>query len=218
MRKLLIAIFLMFSLNAWAAFPTTPILDTATRANENPLSNGGKWTLAPGFGNLQISSNKIITTASSVDDAMYWNNFSLADEEVYCTVGTILGTTADHVYLLARFTASTTNGYYIEYDRNTSTGDVLRMGKLVAGVATSFVNVNQNISAGDSFGLVVIGNILQGWYKASGGSWTHISNFIDTTYTGVGNIATDIASVATGGITNFGGGMVVTDVMFGDIL
>src|SRR5207302_6539774 len=49
-----------------SSFPLAAlILDTASRANENPLSDDGKWTnpLKSGNGNLQLSSNHIQITS-----------------------------------------------------------------------------------------------------------------------------------------------------------
>ena len=48
-------------------FPTTGVLDTGVRGNENPLSDGGKWTnpMQSGNSNLQITSNQIDSTAGT---------------------------------------------------------------------------------------------------------------------------------------------------------
>lgn len=195
------------------AFPTTPILDTATRANENPLSNGGKWGTLTGLGlsNLQITSNKIVgTSAALANDGMYWNVATYLNPEVYATVSTLLSDTLGGAFILGRLDTSTLNGYAVEYDRNSlvSGNDVLIIVRLDGGAATALSTSGMmTIAVGDSYGLSIIGSNLTSWYKSSGGSWTKIGTATDSTYTAAGNIGiNEVYNVTSPGLTNFGGG------------
>jgi hypothetical protein len=52
--------------------------DNFTRADENPLSNGGKWTTITGIGNLQIVSN--VCEANAASPVLASDNFTRANE------------------------------------------------------------------------------------------------------------------------------------------
>lgn len=74
-------------------FPTTGILDTGVRANENPLNDGGKWSnpMQAGNSNLQITGNQIDSTAgtSDTDANAYRSNTTYGtDQEQYVTMAT----------------------------------------------------------------------------------------------------------------------------------
>ncbi len=219
MIKLLI-IFLTLSLNVWAAsFPTTPILDTATRANENPLSFSGKWTTASGINALKIASNEIAPQGSAQESASYWNVAKFKDAEAYFTVNTALTVTNDHINVFVRLDGVALNGYFAQYARDTVGGDNINICRLDAGVSTTLATFPQGVSVGDSVGVAVSGNTITAWYKPAAGSWTYLGKATDTTYSTANNIGLDINAVlTTAGAINFGGGMIVTDVMFGDIL
>src|SRR2546426_2494783 len=68
------------------AFPTTTILDNFNRANENPLSDGGKWTnpLISGEGARVLTSNAVPINGTN---SGYWSDSTLgAHQEGFLTV------------------------------------------------------------------------------------------------------------------------------------
>lgn len=195
------------------SFPTTPILDTATRANENPLSNGGKWGTLTGLGlsDLQIISNQIVgTSAALANDGMYWNVATFKDSVAYATIQTLLSDTLGGVFLLVRLDTATLNGYAVQYDRNSlvAGNDTLIIVRLDGGAATPLSTSSMmTIAVGDSFGVTVIGNTLTSWFKSGSGLWTQIGTATDSTYTVAGNIGiNEVYNVTSPGLTNFGGG------------
>lgn len=67
------------------AFPTTPILDTFIRADEDPLSQGGAW-VSQASGGLKIVSN--LATPTAANGASYRGYFGDAELYVQLVVGT----------------------------------------------------------------------------------------------------------------------------------
>src|SRR5437899_3226902 len=66
-------------------FPTESLLDSLKRAAENPLSNGGKWSLPPSCSTKgQISSEAYkLTSAFGVEDGAYWLPEEFSGEDAY---------------------------------------------------------------------------------------------------------------------------------------
>ncbi len=65
------------------------------------------------------------------------------------------------------------------------------------------------MSAGDSFGIQMIGSTITVWYKAAAGSWTSLGTRTDTTYNNIGHVQFGIWSTVAGATyDNFGGGNV----------
>ena len=68
-------------------FPTTSVLDSFSRANENPLSDAGKWSgpIFNGDNELQVVSDQAATPSGGGDS--YWSHASFSGAvEVFCTV------------------------------------------------------------------------------------------------------------------------------------
>lgn len=206
MRKLLF-IFLFFPSIAFANFPNTSVLDTATRANEGPPPSAN-WTLCPwtSFVGLKISSNTIVqNTFAGNDGCAYWNPGQFGpDSEVYTTVNNFTGTDA-YLVLGARISTSG-NGYKMDWQAP----NTWRIFSMTAGVRTQLgSNFTQTITAGDSIGFRVMGTTQSIWYKPSGGAWTMVGSTTDTTYTSSGYLMLEMWQSSTvAGYTNLGGGTV----------
>jgi hypothetical protein len=195
------------------SFPTQGILDTFTRANENPLSDGGKWTCAYfTANNLQLLSNAVKASTSS-DGSCEWNVTTFGPEsEAYVTVAT-LSSTADATAILFVRAASGTTGYLLfvcqANDATCDAGAGWAIIRLDSGLSSPVLltSASSPISAGDSIGLLVKGSTITG-YKKTGGVWGSVLSTTDSTYSAAGNIGLIIENDSSQGmtLTNFGGG------------
>lgn len=189
------------------SFPTTGILDSFNRANENPLSDGGKWTQFL-TNPMQIVSDQCVgTAASGAYNGASWNNSSFTNGEVYVTFPTPALVTGDQAFLYVNFNFSSGNGYVLDYYENTTGGDNISVNISTGFSLSSLINgVNRNISTGDSLGLSAVSGVVTMWYKASGGSWTSLGSKSDSTYTsGEVGFACEYSATSMA-FTNFGGG------------
>lgn len=211
MKRFLLPLFLLITTSAGAVtFPTTGILDSGIRANEQPLSDSGRWTNQNN--GLQVFSNQITGFAGAFAGA-YRNNVAYGpDVEEYVTLTTKATTTGDFLIMELRYDPVNSNGYQLWYTRNTSGSDTLQIEKEVFGTSSTLSSVfNQNIGNGDTLGFSAVGNLLTIWYKASGGSWTVIGTVTDSTYAGAsGDLRIlEMFTVTTMAFNNFGGGTYV---------
>lgn len=210
MKKISIYLLLLISTNlvvdkAWATFPftTTPVLDSGTRSNENPSSNGGQETQF-GAQPMQIVSNQIVGQSGA--GGFYWNPYTYKSPEIYTTLVNTLTTQNDNVSLWMDLNTATTSGYYVQYSRSTAFIDVLTINKIVSGVTTQLASINMNVYGGDSIGGSKIGPNIHLWYKPSGGQWKLILSASDTAYSS-GNLALTVSySTTSPALINFGGG------------
>lgn len=191
------------------SFPTQGILDTFTRANENPLSDGGKWTcpyLSPL--SLQIVSNQAVGQTTS-DSGCFWNNATFGPEtEAYVTVATLPPSGAS-VLLTARQDTGSVNGYavFMCISGSCDFGVGWTIVRIDAGGPTVLATNAGVISAGDSIGMLIKGSTITA-FKKSGGVWSSVFSTTDSTYSAAGNIGVNVESGGgtTAALTNFGGG------------
>ena len=189
-------------------FPTTGVVDNFNRADENPLSDGGKWTNPwfAGDGNLQVLTNQCARTVTFSD--AYRNDLNYGpDTEVFVTVAA-LAITDDHAYLGLRLALPTSNdGYALASIVDVGT-DIWRVRRIDAEVQTQLgADILQEVSVGDGVGLDMVSSTLTVYYR-SAGSWSSLGTRTDGTYTAAGKI-----SLGTGNdiprLDDFGGGTVV---------
>ena len=190
-----------------SSFPLAAlILDTASRANENPLSDGGKWTnpLKSGNGNLQLSSNHIQIT--SLACSAYWNPQTFGPNcEVFATVVAKPAAAANGELHLRVQNAGTTslNSYFVDL----SSTNASRILKTVNNVITNLGSGSATgIVAGDAIGLQVIGTSLISWFNHNG--WNSIVSITDSSVSGVGNVGIAIGNASTPTFSNFSGGTI----------
>lgn len=169
----------------------TPILDSFDRANENPLSDGGKWSndvLGSGESGLKIVSNQLACSYASTRTA--WRNDQRygPDTEVTVTVDTKPGV-GNVVRLYARLQtpgSASFDGYELRFLHNSGTDQVL-IERVDASVFTTLRTVDQELTAGDELKLRVIGSSIQAW-RYDGLSWSEVGEVSDSTYTGRGYV------------------------------
>ena len=120
--------------------------DNFNRANENPLSNGGKWTI--GSGTWTLTSNTATPTGASRNSA-FWNaNTFSADQFSQMTITTI----GNHIGAAVRATAG---GNDYSCDENTTT---LFLLKLAGGTEGTLTSVGVTGANGDIIRAEVQGN------------------------------------------------------------
>lgn len=188
-------------------FPTTPILDTAVRANEGPPPSAN-WTTPAAAAGFNITSNKF--AGSGVGNAAVWNPRTFGpDCEMVLQVGTLPGVGSSFsVAARCKDTGSlaTIDGYTAAYTQQAGT-DIVQIQRLDNGAATTLgANLSQDFTAGDSLGIRVIGSTIQAWYKSGALPWVLLGERTDTTYPLAGSLVM-IGLGTTGRYSNFGGGI-----------
>lgn len=198
------------------AAPNQPILDTFNRADGGLGSN---WTspIWVGDDNPAIVSNTFRGGNSTGSDGDgYWNVASYTESEVYITV-TTLPSAGTGPYLMARIQSPNSAGmdaYQLYCAKVAGAGnDTWVLNRVINEASTLLANGTQEFSAGDSFGLVVLGTgatvTVQAWYRASGGSWVQLgSDYSDTNaarITAAGRIGVGCQG-NVGRLDDFGGG------------
>ena len=198
------------------AFPTTGILDSFNRADENPLvtaSNGDSWQSLPGAGGLGVTALAVVSNIcvgnGGVGSNMYLDHVFNADCEAYVTI-TGLGSTNNVVELFFRLvdigTVTAVDGYILRWT-NVSGTDTIRLNRLDNLGETTLATFNQEVTAGDSIGARIIGTGLEAFYKPSAGAWTSLGTASDATYASGGRIAVTLIGTPT--VDSFGGGSYV---------
>lgn len=190
------------------AFPSTPLIDGFNRADENPLSDGGKWSLGPldftAGRTLRLVSNEA-TAAVAGSSNSYRNDQNYGpDTEVYAK---LTGSTND-TYLFARCVnigAGTTDGYCVRFSYPTGSLTFYRITDCIFSSLSSAISISLN--AGDEVGFAIAGSTLKAYRKPLAGSWTELDSVIDSTYSAAGKNG---AYSAAGRIDNFSGGTVPT--------
>jgi hypothetical protein len=191
-------------------FPTTVIIDDFNRADEDPLSNGGKWSLGPGDSpmptTLRVVSNKCAADAATGDGNAYRNDQNYGpDTDVYVTVsGPDLAVTVTLYLRLANVGVNTSDGYGVQFLMGSNQVIVYRLDNMVytqLGVTVT----GQAFASGDQLGIQMIGSTLKGYRKPTAGSWTEIVSRTDSTYTTAGKIGLQLAATSDR-IDDFSGG------------
>jgi len=210
----------MYTMNAdfFSIIPQvqTSVIDNFNRTDENPLSNGGKWTqgsvvvgttgnalkLVSSAAHRQQSAGTFDRSASYRNDATYANNV-----EVWVTVSVLGGETN-----LGLGDPSTKNGYFMgSLDTDFYTGNGLTLTRSDTGTGTTLglSGADGGAQAGDKICLQIIGTEIAVWqYRSS--TWTEKFRVYDNTYRASLRASMDIAGNTNAGDTadDFGGGMV----------
>jgi hypothetical protein len=196
------------------AFPTSGVLDNFNRANENPLSDGGKWSIGPddfgGTNNLRVASNECFMNATPANG--YRNDQDYGpDAEAHMTL-VVIPVTAAVLYLrLVNIGAGTTDGYAIYFDYNASPDSWVpcRVDNDALSVLGATVSPG-NSSVGDGLGIEMIGTTLAG-YDRRAGVWTQRFTRTDANYAAAGKIGLRLSDAgANARVDDFGGGTIAT--------
>lgn len=203
--------------SAAQTFPTTSVLDvfTGTDGVDLPVYSANWTTLNSnaGYHELEMQGNAATsTTGAGADAADAWVTTYGPDSEVYATISTLpTAGGSGYVQLLARLQGvggdNTFDGYGLEYQTQSGT-DRLRLGVITNSGFTYLGSgdISQDLAAGDSIGLSIVGSTLQAWYKPAAGSWSTLGSPVtDTTYATSGKIGLYTNSTVVR-IDSFGGG------------
>jgi hypothetical protein len=147
------------------AFPATPILDSAVRADENPLTG---WTAPfyPGNATLKIVSNKIANNGPGVGSA-YLNRPTCNPEymEAYMTFDVMNGSSCD---ICINANPATVDNISLHVEPT-----LFHIYNIVGNVLISTLRtVNRSVANGDSVGIRRRKTTLEIWHKRVGGVWT----------------------------------------------
>jgi hypothetical protein len=189
-------------------FGSTGILDNFNRANENPLSNGGKWSgpYLIGFLQMQVISNQCSPGGGTAGN--WWNVQKFGpDCEVYCDVVTAPTVSSDQFSIGARQVNPGGSTFAIDGWSLTYTVQASSQWQLAVTVSGSIVNQiswTHNLQNGDSVGINCIGNVATAYLKRAG-VWSVMGTLTDSHIAAAGYLSI----FADSGIyDNFGGGNV----------
>ena len=182
------------------AFPDVGILDNANRADESPPMTG--W--GDIVGGIQVVSNAFATSSPGLNIS-YWDTILTEEDcQVYATIASNPASNRAQ-YTYARLTdigASTTDGYALKWNKLSAT-DTLQIIRLDNGGETVLgADFTQELTAGNMFGLQIVGDTLTA-YINTGSGWTSLGSRTDSTYSAAGYLGLGIAS---GTMDDFGGG------------
>lgn len=189
------------------AFPTTSLIDSFTRANQDPVASGwlGPTRLAANSGQCKVLSNALVaSTIVGGTTHSYWNTSFAANQEAWITV-TTLPAAAGGVSVTARINSP--NSAACDYYQWTYTvGTGWRMFRVVNDAYTQIGStvVTPTLAAGEKIGYELLGTQLRGLHF-TGGVWNQIMLVTDTVITDVGFIGAEITD-STAVADDFGGG------------
>ena len=133
--------------------------DNFTRANENPLSDGGNWTqFITTDSALEIVSNVVQGTTTGACSRLLTGVTLNANQYMMATFGTAGGTGPGRQVWVRSVSSATQNGY--EFFAASGQNSVLLLVAYIAGVSTTLASYSVALSNGDSIGLGVYGYTL----------------------------------------------------------
>ena len=190
------------------SFPTTGILDTFNRANEDPLANGTWAVLKTGVPALKLVSSAIQPSAQ-FGAGSYWTPSSFGpNAELYATVPTF-DTISDLIDLALRTSGaggSSISGYEANFERRAS-GVRVSISKHVTNTVTLLTDLVEVSSwaLGDGIGFSARDSRLTAWVRLSG-VWQAVVSVHDSTLTAAGHSAIRIYTSAGSTILDDVGG------------
>jgi peptidoglycan/xylan/chitin deacetylase (PgdA/CDA1 family) len=170
----------------WTAAPAsaatlpggTPILDNFDRANENPLSGGGNWSMLSS-GGAQLLNNAAASSNSGTSTSG-WNASFTGDVEARATV--LLST--NNAGLMAHASlngAGQLSGYVWQWQGANSPATFALYREDANAFTTLATFDGFSLDPGDQLALRVIGDAVQGWVYHLG-TWQQVASATDTTY------------------------------------
>ena len=168
-------------------FPTTSVLDTFNRPDENPLASGWLGPLTfTGENQLKVLSNQAAgTTADPSFNSSYWNTTYGPDVEAYAKVPAI--NIGNRIEIYARIVdvhpIDGTDAYCVSV---AGTAWTLRKITNSSSVAIGAIETLTALAANDEFGIEIVGTTLNAWHKPVAGAWTLLFSRTDSTWTTAG--------------------------------
>lgn len=193
------------------AFPTTPVLDTFTGAdNAGPID--ANWT------NAEIKNGAATQGCALQDNAMAPINTGVVgcyrnvatygpDFEGYGTIVNVGSTSLWGICRIVQPGNNTGDGYCVETEDATDTFTLLRLDNAVATTLGAVITPGGQVTVGDKFGISITGDQICAWFNDDSGGWVQLGCRTDSTYTTAGNLAVYLTGSNTvGALDDVGGG------------
>jgi hypothetical protein len=191
-----------------------PIVDNFNRPDENPLSDGGKWSALAS--NLKVVSSRAACTIAQTCSMWRKDVRYGLDQDVMVTIE-VKPINGDSVRLYTRLQKPTQFDGYALYLVSNAGVDQVGIERIDNGVFTALgTTLNQEFVPGDKLRLRAIGSTLEAWrYDNSAGSWSKLGERSDATYIGVGYVGLGMRGTA-GRLDDFGAATLREPVPYAD--
>lgn len=189
----------------------TPILDSFTGSDEDPIATNWSGPIATGIDQLRRVSNQLAPDSTNYCGSWYDVSTFGPDCEAYLTIAAKYGVN-NALYLYARATSVGTagiDGYVLQLNEVAAGTDTLALYRVDNWGLTQITTlVNQEVSVGDKIGIRCMGSRIEAWYWSPGGGWVLQSLAIDSNHATAGYIGLE-ANPGAARWDDFGGGVVV---------
>lgn len=166
--------------------PASPIVTTGSGANENPLSDGGKWTTGVRTGTgLQRTSNQIRGLTATACDS-YYNVATFGDTDFYLTIADPPTDTAITTELYWRLAnpGGAVNAYGLRLAASGGVFNQYLLRRYDAGSGTTTATLSgPTLTSGMGIWVHMVGALMVLYTNPGGGAWTPIdAGHTDATY------------------------------------
>lgn len=184
-------------------FPSTPMLDRFTGADETPITTNWTTPLVTGDNSNRRLSNAFQGAAAGGFAGSWYDLVQFdADQEAYATIS-VLGTAVSPWARLQNPGTATPSGYLARW----FSGNTVELRKVVAGAVSTIASGSGVIfSSGDGLGIRCVGTAIELWVRQSG-VWSKKLETADGSIPNGGYIGMELNG-ATAVIDDFGGGIV----------
>jgi hypothetical protein len=186
-------------------FPITPVLDSCTRADENPAVG---WTAAIYSGNVapRIVGNRLVAAAAGTTSGYLSRAPFTNDAEFYFTMNDLGGGDINLTWAINDAGTAGVDNYVFSINQATN---IMRLFSFTNGALGPQIgaDINQVLTNGDSIGVRRLGSVIELWYKVGAGLWTRIFSTTSTIWNAGGRAGIFFGNT-TQKISNVGGGSI----------
>jgi hypothetical protein len=189
-------------------FDTAPVFIPDVPINEDPISNGGKWTYISGSALRRAGGGYTTTQPGGAVGTMLWNADFFEDGAI-CWIYNNNPALGESITMYLRSSTTLSTSYFGVWN-STPSPDEWKIGKVVSGVQSTLTSTGSGPStaflAGDRIGFATEGTTISLWYQERAGvatpsalnaNWTQVLTATDSAITGSGYTA-----LSLGGIEN----------------
>jgi len=182
-------------------FPSSPVLDTFDRADENPIAG---WTTGPPASGMKVVSN-VMTGQAAGSNGAYLPTIYAGDVEMYATLSVEGGWVDILHYLFDPLSGSDTQLGYAIITNFPSSGQVSLCRRAVGSWVVN-ATASWTFAANDSLGVTKVGNLHSLYAKASGGSWALLASAVDSVLPMSGRLGVTTDRGTGAAYNDYGGG------------
>ena len=154
--------------------------DNFVRANENPLSNAGKWKKIPTWDNLQIVSNALRVNTADTYSGAYWDNTIPISNDQYASV-TCSDATGSYYGMGVRLDNAALNGYFFQTNALNAAAGYIH--KYTNGVQSTLVTMSTLSKAtGVKYRIKAVGTTIT-VDENTGAGWVQKGTATDASFT-----------------------------------